>query len=109
MKEFEKHSDISPDFTGVYKIISTGNIHHVKDGKYHNETGPAIIWQDGSKFWYINGLAHREDGPSTEYINGGKDWCYKGKNYGYDNQFTIESWKEKVQYLKREEELKIFT
>ena len=53
--------------------------------------------------FYKNGSLHREDGPAVEYANGGKKWCYKNKRYGYDNDFTIESWKEKVKELKEKE------
>ena len=77
MIEFKTSSDIPHDFTGVYKIISTGNIYHVKDGKLHNENGPSVIYRSGTEFWYINGLEHREDGPSTEYCDGSKSWFYK--------------------------------
>jgi hypothetical protein len=58
--------------------------------------------------YYINGLPHREDGPSHNYDDGVKNWYFKDKCYGSDNDFTIESWKEKVKELKRQEELKIF-
>jgi hypothetical protein len=108
MIEFNFDANIPKDFTGFCKILSTGSVMHMKNGKYHNENGPAIIWQDGSKFWYINGLEHREDGPSSEYVNGNKHWYYKCKNYGYNNEFTKKSWIEKVTELKYLESLKIF-
>ena len=45
----------------------------------HREDGPAIEWQDGSKFWAINGTNHREDGPAIEWSNGDKSWYINGK------------------------------
>ena len=32
------------------------------------------VWNDGNKFWYLNGKMHREDGPALEYPDGGKRW-----------------------------------
>lgn len=70
MIEFNYYEDIPTNFTGVCKVTIIGNIYHVKDGEIHNENGPAVIYSDGSKRWYINNLEHREDGPSTEHSNG---------------------------------------
>jgi hypothetical protein len=40
----------------------------------HREDGPAIIYYNGTKHWYINGKHHREDGPAVEFVNGGSSW-----------------------------------
>ena len=40
----------------------------------HREDGPAIEWNNGFKWWYLNGKLHREDGPAIEFPNGGKEW-----------------------------------
>ena len=101
-------NSVPKDFTGVCKISSNMSIRHYKNGFLHREDGPAEIYEDGDRCWHINGLKHREDGPAVEYKDGGKYWFYKGKNYGYDDDFTNETWKEKVENLKREEQLKIF-
>jgi hypothetical protein len=108
MIEFKTFLDIPKDFTGICKTTDYGNVYHYKNGFFHNESGPAIIRKNGTKIWFINNFKHREDGPSTEYENGTKHWFYKGKDYGLNDNFTIESWKEKVEELKREEELKVF-
>jgi hypothetical protein len=108
MIEFKTYSDIPKDFTGICKVTDSGTIYHYKNRKSHNESGPAIIWEDGSKIWCINGCEHREDGPAVEFVNGNKHWYYKNKYYGANDDFTIKSWKKKVKELKREEKLKIF-
>ena len=105
---FKYYIDIPENFTGVCTVTSINVIYHYKDGKIHNESGPAIISKDGTKIWCINGYEHREDGPAVEFASGDKRWHYKNKRYGYDNDFTIKTWIEKVEYLKREEGLKIF-
>ena len=46
----------------------------------HREDGPAILYYDGTKFWYKNGKYHREDGPAIEYSASGiKHWYINGK------------------------------
>ena len=42
-------------------------------GLWHNENGPAVIWHDGGRSWFINGKNHRENGPSN-IENGGNAW-----------------------------------
>lgn len=109
MIEFERYDDIPKDFTGVCKILWDLSTRYFKNGLHHREDGPAVEFMSGTKYWYINGLYHREDGPAREFYNGNsKNWYYRGKCFGYNNAFTIETWKEKVKQLKREEELSIF-
>jgi len=73
-----------------YTIYSSNGITHLKNGKYHNEYGPALEFIQGAKYWYINGALHREDGPAIE--SGRNKWWYlHGKKY--DGEFTNESWK----------------
>ena len=44
------------------------------NGKRHREDGPAVIWANGTKSWYMNGKQHREDGPAIERADGSKSW-----------------------------------
>ena len=60
-----------------------------KDGKRHREDGPAIIYSNGRKEWYINGKLHREDGPAIIYSNGRKDWYINGKLHRTDGPARI--------------------
>lgn len=53
----------------------------------------------GNKFYYLNSKLHREDGPAIEYITGETDWCLNGEYYGYDDEFTNESWKRFIKTL----------
>jgi hypothetical protein len=85
MIEFKSTHYVSDDFTGVCKVLTLNQIRH-----------------------YQNGELHREDGPAIEYADGSESWFYKEKCYGFNDDFTIETWKEKVEKLKRKEELKIF-
>jgi hypothetical protein len=49
------------------------------NGKCHRKNGPAIIWINGTKAWFLNDKRHREDGPAVEYANGNKSWYVEGK------------------------------
>ena len=42
------------------------------------------VWDNGDKFWYLNGKLHREDGPAVECANGDKSWFLNGKLHRED-------------------------
>lgn len=44
----------------------------------HREDGPAVEYDDGSKYWYLNGKRHREDGPAIVWADGTKYWYVNG-------------------------------
>jgi hypothetical protein len=39
------------------------------------------VYNNGYKYWYLNGKLHREDGPAIEYADGDKYWYLNGKEY----------------------------
>ena len=47
-------------------------------GEYHRIHGPAVIYANGSKWWYKDGWQHRTDGPAVEWSNGHKEWYLDG-------------------------------
>ena len=51
------------------------------------------VYNDGSKFWYLNGELHREDGPAVECV-GDKYW------YLNDTEYTEAEWKAKLNSVK---------
>jgi hypothetical protein len=51
---------------------------------FHRVDGPAIIWANGDKYWFINGILHRIDGPAIEWANGYKEWFINGKHHRID-------------------------
>jgi len=73
-------AEVGPDGTKYWKD---------KKGRYHREDGPAIVWLDGSKFWYFDGLCHRTDGPAVERAKSStwpasKEWRIRGKSLPYE-------------------------
>ena len=83
MHENKKH------LTNGQFISANGTLYHYKDGEFHNEIGPAVITQDDI------------------ICEGYKDYFYKGRHYGRNN-FTNETWIEKVKEIKYLESLEIF-
>jgi hypothetical protein len=43
------------------------------DGERHNPHGPAVIWADGSKEYWISGQLHNPHGPAIVYADGYKE------------------------------------
>lgn len=113
-KEFTYASDVPKDFTGICRIKKVDSICHYKNGKFHNENGPAIIYYGGEKVWMIDNQIHRSNGPAIEYEDGSKGWYFKGEHYHtsypkYDYisynpisgeaEFTVKIWEDFVKKL----------
>ena len=57
-----------------------GCIQHWLNGVPHRTDGPAIIWQDGSEFYYLNGEPHRVGGPAKVWTATGlEQWFIHGE------------------------------
>ena len=89
------------------------------EGELHRLDGPAIVYADGSKFWYVNGKLHRSDGPAFEGADGHKEWYVNNKRHRLDGpavewvhgykewwvdgeEYPEEQWKQKVKELKQQ-------
>ena len=44
-------------------------------------TYEVIVYENGTKEWYLNGKLHREDGPAIEYPSGNKLWWLNHVKY----------------------------
>jgi len=79
-----------------FKIDEFGRkIFSDENNKFHNESGPALIYKTGTKMWFKHGIQHREDGPAYERTDGYKAWYLNGKWLK-----TIKSQEEFERYLK---------
>ena len=57
------------------KIDANGTVRHFNaQGQLHRKYGPAVVYADGCRAWYQNGLWHRLDGPAVEFPNGRREW-----------------------------------
>jgi len=60
------------------------------DNKLHRKDKPACEYANGDEWWYLNGKCHREDGPAVKFANGNKHWFLN------DKKLTEEEWKAKI-------------
>jgi hypothetical protein len=66
-----------------YNIVTDedGTIFYYNNkNKLHRENDqPAIVWENGTKQWYVNGQLHREnDKPAVIYADGTQYWWVNG-------------------------------
>ena len=66
------------------EVYEDGAKYWFLNGEYHREDGPAIEWADGTKSWFLNGKLHREDGPASEWADGTKYWYLNDKRHRED-------------------------
>ena len=63
------------------KVYDDGTKYWYLNGLLHREDGPACEYADRSKSWYLNGKLHRIDGPAFESADGDKYWYLNGVEY----------------------------
>lgn len=63
----------------------------------HSETEPAVVYDDGTKEWFKNGLRHRNDGPARIFPDGYIEWWLDGQI------IFFEDWAKKVGMTPEEE------
>ena len=70
----------------VIKKVEYGSTFYYIKGTsmFHRDDGPAIIYDNGDKYWYVKGKRHRLDGPAIEFDSGSKSWYCNGKLHRED-------------------------
>ena len=70
-------------------IYDNGTISYFVKGTnfLHREDGPALIYSDGAKKWYLNGMRHRDDGPAVIHMNGEIEWWLYGDSCNKETWF----------------------
>jgi len=84
-----KHESYNKKYD-TYNFNCDKSISYYKGYLVHRENGPAIIWSNGDKNWYINGNLHREDGPAINW-NFTKRWYLNGISYSEEEYYKIVS------------------
>jgi len=76
------------------------------DFKLHNPNGPAVIWNDGSKAYYINGKLHRLDGPAyiTSY---GSEWHINNYLFGGNKNDFYSNFKQIIDLENQDQDFKV--
>jgi hypothetical protein len=60
------------------KVYEDGDRFWYLNGELHREDGPAVECSNGTRKWYLDGQLHREDGPAIEYADGTRFWYLHG-------------------------------
>ena len=85
--------------THSIQIDKYGTKRYYVNNSLHREDGPAVEWFNGSKEWYKDGKHHREDGPAEVFNVNFTRWWFNDNFYGYNDEFTNESWKKFIKTL----------
>jgi len=80
-RTFETTSCIPFDFEGECYLWQHSRRWYKKGKLLHRENGPAVEFDNGTKYWLINNQYHRVDGPAREYYSGVKEWFLFDKEY----------------------------
>ncbi len=80
-------------------LIYNDECYYYINGLLHNEHGPAVEWEDGSKFWYTKGIRHRENGPAAEWGDGIKEFYLNGKELT-EKEFILKRLIKRISKLK---------
>lgn len=60
-------------------ITREGHTFHQHNGQLHSEAdAPAVVYADGSQWWYAHGKIHRENAPAIRFANGVEEWWQNG-------------------------------
>jgi len=93
-------NDHYKEFNNSHFCLNVGTCtNYYKGYLIHRKHGPAIEWNDGDKYWSLNGKRHREDGPAVERITGEKTWYLNGKRYSEEEYLKIMNLKNKKKIL----------
>jgi len=77
--EWFESKNIKVKLLTEYKIEQFNQLRY-QNGKLHSYNDlPAIIYPDGTQFWYQNGELHRLDGPAIIYPDGTQLWYQNGE------------------------------
>lgn len=72
------------------------------DGRIHNPNGPAVVYPDGNKAYYINGELHNPDGPAVIHPNGYKEYFINGERHNANGPAIVGADGIKFYYIKGE-------
>ena len=78
LKDGSKVEDIPENYTGFLADSQCIQWWFLK-GEDHRSVGPAVIWNDGDKYWKYKGLFHRTNGTAIEISEESPlYWCIQG-------------------------------
>ena len=85
--------------TGPAMDYKNGSKYWLENGALHRNYGPASVCENGNTFWYKHGVLHREDGPAYVGATGIKHWYINGQRHRTDGPAVICVTGNKLWYL----------
>jgi hypothetical protein len=67
----------NPNLNGWYNNYQTGSSFHYKQGLWHNEDGPAVVWSIGPCSYYLEGVLYPNISSDLEWLLTVKKWKKK--------------------------------
>lgn len=65
--------------------LQEGHEFHQQDGLLHSHADrPAVVYADGTQWWYREGQVHRDNGPAVVHANGVEEWWQENKRHRTD-------------------------
>lgn len=95
----DKEMKVLHSETGPAMEFVDGSKYWLENGELHRNYGPASVHENGNTFWYKHGVAHRENGPALEFVDGSKSWFLNGKRHRTDGPAIICATGIKLWYL----------
>ena len=84
--EFIDYKDLPLNFKGYCYVINDHTHYWFGEGlKLHNIKEPAVIRDNGTKKWCVNGKYHRLDGPAVMLFQGETQFWIDGRNFSQEN------------------------
>ena len=91
-----KESPESPPKRKKAEKVTERRVFLNAEGKLHNPSGPAVLYPNGTREWFVDGMPHRLDGPAISRKNGRQEWWLNGLRHRTDGPAIIlkNGWKE---------------
>jgi hypothetical protein len=70
--------------------LKEGHTFSKVNGQLHStDDAPAVVYGDGTKWWYHEGRVHRTNGPAVQWHNGVDEYWQHGKRHRTDGPAVI--------------------
>jgi hypothetical protein len=84
-----------------HEVTISGHEAFYRNDKFHRLDGPAVIYPEGSLFWFFEGKLHREGGPAVIIANGERSqrWYVHGQCHREDGPAYTDRYGTQLFYL----------
>lgn len=93
IRKFPTQNEIPVNVTGKCFLLKNSIWCWVKDGEYHRDGGPAVIYNNPNRLrlWFQNGKLHRTNGPALQSTLL-REWWVDGKKHRLNGPAIENDW-----------------